>query len=282
MSGILNETLVRLAYAQVDIVSFTAVGLGTCIIGFLTNFYTLVLLIRRKAFSKPHYTLIVCVGVADFLSNFIFIPIETLQSYWRISKFQLLGDDFFCSFEGCIYAFCYWSSIIGQMLIAINRAVAVLFPLFYQSKVTNKSALISFFVFALFLSIFINGGGQLAGFIDFKIDEWGGDCMEGYNFVWFRNLATTFGTYVPLAVSFLAYISILIRILSTTAVTERQTYIKRAKGSLAMFANMLFFAFCILPLWISMSADKYYSGSLSYALWVKYIYRSSLAVNPVS
>lgn len=277
----LNDSERFAIYAGLDIITWTTCSMTMSILGVLMNIYTIAIVLMNKEFRKSHYILLLGTSISDLICDTIFIPIETLQSYYIIYTFKPLGDDFFCSIEGCGYAIFFSASIISQMLICGNRLLAVFAPIFYQSKVNVKMALISWLIASIGYPTFYHLVGLFGGWVSFPIDMWAGDCLEKDITPVLREVRITTNMYFPMTFTLLGYIVIMARIIFTTSKDKRANLMERAKGSMAMFASMLFYSFCVLPLWISFSSDSY-GDSLWRTLWIKFLFRSSYAINPVS
>lgn len=276
----MNDSVLFENFGKINIVLWTTLSMLSTILGTLLNGYTLFVLFRVKALRRPHYILIAGVTLSDLLCDAIFIPIEVLQSYYRIRFFTLLGNDFFCVFEGCGFAICFSASMLGQMLVAINRWLAVYAPVFFQRHINIRVAVIAWLLLGLGFPSFYYIVGYLAKWVSFPIDLQFGDCKE-QDTPNLKTVRVTLNTYFPCALGLVLYFLILLRVLSSRTKEQRRNAAKRARGSLAMFVNMVIYACCVLPLWISFGTNTY-TGAMKKSLGLKFVFRLSYAVNPVS
>lgn len=280
MAKVLNDTILFETYQKINITLWTVLSLLSPILGTILNSYTLFVLFYVKALRRAHYMLIAGVAVSDLLCNAIFIPIEVIQSYYRIHFFTFVGSDHFCVFEGCAFAICFSASIIGQMLIAVNRGLAVFTPVLFHRYMTIRVAMTVWSAAALGVPTFYYIAGYFGKWVDLVIDRKFGDCAEKDTFT-LKLVRVTVNTYLPCFIGLLLYILIVLRIVSSRTKERRRNIAKRARGSLAMFVNMTIYACCVLPLWISFGSESY-SSDMERSLWLKFIFRFSYMVNPVS
>lgn len=274
-----NQSDRNLSYTQIDIVSWFSWSIVIAILGALMNIVTIVILVVNKEFRSSHYILLLGTALSDIICDSIFIPIEALQSFHWIRFQVLLGNDYFCMFEACGYAIFFSSSILSQMLVCVNRLLAVFTPIFFKS-VKIKMAVIAWLCVSILYPSLYHIVGILGGWLTFPIDTWAGDCREVDTNPIAKNVRIISTMYFPMGFTLLGYLAILAKILATTK-DKRRIMIQRAKGSLSMFTSMLFYAFCVLPVWIIQSSNKY-DDSLMITLWIKFLFRSSYAINPVS
>ena len=169
---------------------------------------------------------------------------------------------------------------MGQMTLAINRFAAVFFP--FQTKIywTNKGAFISWLITSLLYPFIYFFVGYWAKWVRYPIDPVMGDCSETDYVPYVRYIRITANIYLPMAVSLLMYILIIGRVM-ISPMEQRANMRDRAKGCTAMFACTLFYTLCVMPLWISFGASDY-ANNIERTLWIKYLFRCSYAINPVS
>lgn len=258
-----------------DIKAWTSCSLVFCIVGSVFDIYTIVVLVRDKQFRRSHYILLLGAVITDCACNCIFIPIETIQTHHLISYHVPWGNKLFCIIENYFFAIVFNSSVLCQDLIALNRVLAVYAPIFYQRRINVKVALIEWVSVSIAFPALYHGFALAFGWMVYDIDYVAGDCQAQKE----KPIANLFRriifVYTPLAFSLSAYMTIVVRIIITKSAEKRSTILKRAKGSMAMFAGMLFYTVCLVPLW-SVTRDN-----LWLFLWMKFLFRSSYAMNPV-
>lgn len=244
--------------------------------GSIFDVYTIIVLVRDREFKRPHYILLLGAVITDLACNSFFIPIEAIQSHHLISFYVPWGNKLFCVVENYIFAIFFNSSVICQALIAFNRILAVFTPVFYQRKATVKVAFIGWLTFGIGLPAVYHAFALAFRWITYDIDELAGDCQAKDSSQVARGFRLAINVYMPLAFSLCSYMSISLKFVSTKSVEKRSSILKRAKGSLAMFVSTIFYCVCLLPLWWVSRLH------LWLFLWMKFLFRSSYAMNPVS
>lgn len=275
----LNITLLFEAYDYFDIALWIFFSSVSAFIGTVFNSYTLIVICYFKTLHRPHYILIGCVASCSLLCSALFIPFEIAQAFVRIYHKSKLGGDLFCSIEAVGFAVCYSALMLGQMLIAINRWLAVFAPIFFLAHVTIKKVVVAFILIGMCIPLLYYIVGYYANWINLGIDMKYGDCAERDvgSLFWVRQMIIAF---FPCGLALLLYLTILIRIVSSPSNERRRDLINRSRGSFPMIINVFVFVICVVVPTAYVTTGL--SEHLELRMWVKFGKRTAYTVNPVS
>ena len=288
MSSCFNPTATRIgetfAYCLLFVVSLA----GNILIG--------IIVYKEKALRTPINILIVNMAISDLLYPIIrfpqlFVRLNT-DSHWLLSG--PLGQAF-CKLSCFLTDVSRVVSIQSLVLIAVDRFVAVIFPL-RSSLISSKQCRL--FIPVIWIVAMAVSCPQL---FTWKVVEYveGLVCQRGLNdkSSWIKNytlVTIIVFIYVPLVLIAILYFSIAVRIKSQKipgepSVNARKQRLKRERNALKMSVAIVFvFAVCWLPfsivfLLFLFSSDSAMMSSCAFqysAHIAFFLVRSYCAVNP--
>ena len=288
MSSCFNPTATRIgetfAYCLLFVVSLA----GNILIG--------IIVYKEKALRTPINILIVNMAISDLLYPIIrfpqlFVRLNT-DSHWLLSG--PLGQAF-CKLSCFLTDVSRVVSIQSLVLIAVDRFVAVIFPL-RPSLISSKQCRL--FIPVIWIVAMAVSCPQL---FTWKVVEYveGLVCQRGLNdkSSWIKNytlVTIIVFIYVPLVLIAILYFSIAVRIKSQKipgepSVNARQQRLKRERNALKMSVAIVFaFAVCWLPSCIifflflfSSDSAMMSSCAFQYSAHIAFfLVRSYCAVNP--
>lgn len=278
----LNETLGRyLVYQQFNIVAWTVISIIFAFMGSMTNIYTLIVLYMDRSFRKPHHVLVACTCVSDGLLTTFFHPIRVTETFKLVANNDLLLGRNLCIGEMISSAVIMSSSLLGQMLIAVNRAIALFAPLFFQTRITCRLTFIVWILFAIVFPTLYYVIGHFTNLIETEQSLWTGLCMiSPRRLTSLKDNASV--TFVPTLLSLVLYLIIMVRLMISRKNEDRKDLLERTRGSLALFVNMLIYVGCLFPFWIFGAPEGERSvKEFTIGLWLLFLFRASFSVNPV-
>ena len=288
MSSCFNPTATRIgetfAYCLLFVVSLA----GNILIG--------IIVYKEKALRTPINILIVNMAISDLLYPIIRFPLLFVRlntaSHWLLSG--PLGQAF-CKLSCFLTDVSRVVSIQSLVLIAVDRFVAVIFPL-RPSLISSKQCRL--FIPVIWIVAMAVSCPQL---FTWKVVEYveGLVCQRGLNdkSSWIKNytlVTIIVFIYVPLVLIAILYFSIAVRIKSQKipgepSVNARQQRLKRERNALKMSVAIVFaFAVCWLPSCIifflflfSSDSAMMSSCAFQYSAHIAFfLVRSYCAVNP--
>ena len=288
MSSCFNPTATRIgetfAYCLLFVVSLA----GNILIG--------IIVYKEKALRTPINILIVNMAISDLLYPIIRFPLLFVRlntaSHWLLSG--PLGQAF-CKLSCFLTDVSRVVSIQSIVLIAVDRFVAVIFPL-RPSLISSKQCRL--FIPVIWIVAMAVSCPQL---FTWKVVEYaeGLVCQRGLNdkSSWIKNytlVTIIVFIYVPLVLIAILYFSIAVRIKSQKipgepSVNARQQRLKRERNALKMSVAIVFaFAVCWLPSSIifflflfSSDSAMMSSCAFQYSAHIAFfLVRSYCAVNP--
>lgn len=142
------------------------------IIGIIGNFLVLLVLFQRRKYCRTTDTLIAALATADFLTSVFLIPVprpEKIPDTWTGYAYCKI---IYPNFPMWV---CITSSIYTLMAIAIERFVAVVFPLYFSRTLTRRT--VSIWVIIIWIASFLSG---LRGIILFRVNKQTNRCIITY------------------------------------------------------------------------------------------------------
>lgn len=280
VNGDVNVSLLFEAYADFDITTWMIFSAVSACIGTVFNSYTLVVILYFKTLQRPHYILIACIALCSLMCSAVFIPFEITQAYVRIHFRSTLGGDRFCSIETTIFAIFFSATILGQLLVAINRWLAVFAPIFFMTNISARVAIVAFVVVGLGIPLSYYIIAYFADWIHLGLDLKFGDCAEkdtSDTLMWVRQSIIA---YFPCGMAVVLYLAILARIVLSPSNERRRALRHRSRGSIPMVINVFVYTSCVI---LSNAYIKTgFAERLELLMWVKFGTRTAYSVNPVS
>lgn len=282
VTPIVNDTQLREIYSQVVIVPWIVSCFIFAIVAAVLNAYTFIVILYFKSLRLlPHYVLIVGVAFCALLSGAVRIPICVLQIFFRVYYFKIFGNDAMCTGLMPIFDVICTILMFSQMMIAINRSIAVFAPIFFQRYMTIQVVVAAWLLSAVFASIFFITMSYFLNWLVYKVNRYTGDCDESNSdgFLWLR-LTITY--LLPLVVSLILYVLILFRIILSRNRESRQLTLKRARGCMPTFTNVIICVISSAMYSYSKEGSRDYTERMEFYLWMKFFIQLSYTINPVS
>uniref|UniRef100_A0A8C4X3Y5 G-protein coupled receptors family 1 profile domain-containing protein n=1 Tax=Erpetoichthys calabaricus TaxID=27687 RepID=A0A8C4X3Y5_ERPCA len=170
---------------------------------FCGNLVVIISISHFKQLHTPTNILVLSLAIADFLVGVVIMPFMVVQS---VDTCWYFGSEF-CVIYSVLLCLLTETSIVSLVMIAVDRYIAICYPLLYSSKITVRIVSVSVGVVWLIILIYVCGfiflGGNTEGVIG--IDPCPGDCL--------LVLSSGWGT-VDLVLSFLLPVSVMVTLYS--------------------------------------------------------------------